>query len=108
MDGQSKVEPMMTLPSFTIGGYAADPPGTPPEMVTDYIHAVIEDDCTFCPFMSSSACRGRADHQERKIGAQRRRPCRYQFSFSQNRAPRLEYLNEGPLPVDQSVADQSA
>ena len=41
------VAPAMILSSFTMMGFAADPPGIPPETVTDYIHAVIEADRTF-------------------------------------------------------------
>ena len=41
------VVPVLVLSSFTMTGHAADLPGIPPEMVTDYIHAIIEADRTF-------------------------------------------------------------
>ena len=38
------------------------------------------------PFMSSSASKSRAEPEQRRISARRRRPCRYQLSSSQKRA----------------------
>jgi hypothetical protein len=54
--------------SFTIGGCAADLPGTLPETVTDYTNAVVEPVRAYALFMSSSACRSKRDPRQRILG----------------------------------------
>ena len=89
-------------------GRAADLPVISPETVTDYIHAVIEADRTFYTI-----------HVVERMQKQGGSPAAENWRGEKDLAvassvprgserPGIEDWNEGPLPVDQSVADQSA
>ncbi len=100
------VVPVMVLSSLTMVGLAADLPGIPPETVTDCIHAVIEADCTFSPCRRAHAEAGRIPGSGELARGEEDLAVTSSVSRRSER-PVLEDWNEGSLPVDQSVADQS-
>lgn len=68
--------------SFTIGGCAADLPGTLPETVTDYTNAVVEPVRAYCTIHVVERMQKQEGSPTADIGARRRRLSRYLSSSS--------------------------